>query len=157
MILARGRTAPLRGALLLASAIAVTASAACGGQSNTPPAPPSSAGARVDGGPDGRPIVRGGGIVASMHADPRTFNRYLSQDVASDIVATLLHAKLVRLNRVTQEIEPWLAESWTRSDDGLRYTMKLRPNVDLLGRPPVHVGRCVVFVRGGVRRTRWQR
>jgi len=30
---------------------------------------------------------------------------------------------------VSQEVEPWLAEGWTRSDDGLRYTIKLRANV----------------------------
>lgn len=33
------------------------------------------------------------------------------------------------MNRVTDEAEPWLAESWTRSDDGLRYTVKLRPGL----------------------------
>jgi peptide/nickel transport system substrate-binding protein len=35
----------------------------------------------------------------------------------------------VRINRVTQEVEPSLAESWTRSVDGRRYTLKLRPGV----------------------------
>jgi peptide/nickel transport system substrate-binding protein len=35
----------------------------------------------------------------------------------------------VRINRVTWDLEPWLAESWTRSADGLRYTIKLRPNI----------------------------
>lgn len=38
-------------------------------------------------------------------------------------------AKLVRINRATQELEPSLAESWTRSSDGLSYTLKLRPAV----------------------------
>jgi len=81
------------------------------------------------GGTDRQSIPRGGGIVASIHADPRTFNRYLHQDASSDLVATLTHAKLVRLNRVTQDLELWLAESSTRSADGLRYTLTLRPNV----------------------------
>jgi peptide/nickel transport system substrate-binding protein len=75
------------------------------------------------------PIPRGGQIVASLHSDPRTFNCFLTQDIASDIVATLLNAKLVRLNRVNQEIEPWLAESWERSSDGRRFTIKLRTGV----------------------------
>jgi peptide/nickel transport system substrate-binding protein len=41
----------------------------------------------------------------------------------------LTQAKLIRINRVTQNVEPWLAESWTRSDDGLRYTVRLRADV----------------------------
>jgi peptide/nickel transport system substrate-binding protein len=44
-------------------------------------------------------------------------------------VTLLTHARLVRVNRVTQEVEPWLAERWTRSDDGLRYTLTLRPDL----------------------------
>jgi peptide/nickel transport system substrate-binding protein len=111
---------------------------ACRPATTTTPPPPngaavaeelSGAGRSGDGGTSGGRIIPGGGIVASIHSEPRTFNRYLNQDASSDLVATLMHAKLVRLNRVTQEIEPWLAESWTRSDDGLRYTMKLRPHV----------------------------
>ena len=35
----------------------------------------------------------------------------------------------MRVNRATQEIEPWLADSWTRSDDGRRYTLSCGPNV----------------------------
>ena len=31
--------------------------------------------------------------------------------------------------RRTETLEPWLAESWTRSDDGRRYSLKLRPGV----------------------------
>jgi peptide/nickel transport system substrate-binding protein len=112
----------------IAVALAVATGPACGRSTGPESAAGgSNAGAGRAGGAG--TIVPGGGIVASMHTDPRTFNRYLNQDASSDLVATLTHAKLVRLNRVTQNIEPWLAESWTRSDDGLRYTMKLRPNV----------------------------
>lgn len=39
-----------------------------------------------------------------------------------------MHAKLVRVNRATDELEPALAESWTTTDN-LTYTLKLRPNV----------------------------
>jgi peptide/nickel transport system substrate-binding protein len=41
----------------------------------------------------------------------------------------LTNARLVRVNRATDQAEPWLAESWTRSADGLTYTLKLRPGV----------------------------
>jgi peptide/nickel transport system substrate-binding protein len=77
----------------------------------------------------GDAVARGGEIIASVHTDPRTFNRMMARDSTTDLVATLTQAKLVRLNRVTQELEPWLAESWTRSGDGLTYSLRLRPNV----------------------------
>ena len=73
--------------------------------------------------------TRGGELVASVHTDPKSFNRFLQRDSTTDLVTTLTHGKLVRLNRITQDIEPWLAESWTRAADGLSYTLKLRPNV----------------------------
>jgi peptide/nickel transport system substrate-binding protein len=75
------------------------------------------------------PATRGGALVASIHADPRSFNRFVTRDFSSDLVSTLTQASLVRLNRVTQDIEPWLAESWTRSDDGLQVRLALRPDV----------------------------
>ena len=46
-----------------------------------------------------------------------------------ETLTLLLHAKLVRIDRRTQELEPWLAESWTVSPDGLTYTLRLRPDV----------------------------
>jgi peptide/nickel transport system substrate-binding protein len=73
--------------------------------------------------------TRGGELVASVHTDPKSFNRFLQRDSTTDLVSTLTHGKLVRLNRVTQDIDPWLAESWTRAADGLSYTLKLRPGV----------------------------
>jgi len=67
--------------------------------------------------------------VLSIRAEPSTFNSLTVRDTTTEVLASLLQAKLVRINRVSDEVEPWLAESWTRSVDGLRYTMKLRPNV----------------------------
>ena len=42
-------------------------------------------------------------------------------------VERLTGATLVRVNRGTDRIEPWLAESWTASPDNLTYVVKLRP------------------------------
>lgn len=78
--------------------------------------------------PGGRP-VHGGQLVVSVRTEPGSFNRYVRRDAASDVISLLVNAKLARINRVTQDVEPWLAEGWTRSDDGLRYTVKLRPGV----------------------------
>jgi peptide/nickel transport system substrate-binding protein len=98
--------------------IAALAAAAC--QS---PSPSKPAGAGASG------VPRGGELVLSVRTDPRTFNSLTVPDTTTEVLASLLQAKLVRINRATDDVEPWLAESWTRSDDGLRYTLKLRPNV----------------------------
>src|SRR5467141_3001794 len=74
-------------------------------------------------------VSRGGELVVSIRTEPRTFNRLAARDTSTDLASLLTQARLVRINRVTQEAEPWLAEGWTRSDDGLRYTITLRPNV----------------------------
>jgi peptide/nickel transport system substrate-binding protein len=73
--------------------------------------------------------TRGGDLTVSIRSDPQTFSWYTRHDSSTYIVVLLSQAGLIRVNRVTDEIEPWLAESWTRSDDGLRYTVKLRQGV----------------------------
>ncbi len=45
------------------------------------------------------------------------------------MVTFLTQARLVRVNRSTDELEPWLAEGWTSSPDGLTHTMTLRPGL----------------------------
>lgn len=74
------------------------------------------------------PAVRGGEIVASLRSEPGNYNRYFEASAAADLLALLTQARLARINRVTDELEPALAESWT-TVDGLTYTVKLRPNV----------------------------
>ena len=68
-------------------------------------------------------------LVSSLRAEPRTFNRYAGRDSVLEVVTHLTQAKLVRIDRQTQELQPWLAESWTASADGLTFTLKLRPGV----------------------------
>ena len=72
------------------------------------------------------PVARGGTLVASLRSEPRSFNRLVSRDAATEVVALLTQARLVRVNRATQQLEPWLAEQWTASPDGLVYTLRLR-------------------------------
>ena len=71
-------------------------------------------------------VPRGGSLVVSMRAEPRSFARLVARDTSTALVSDLTQAKLIRINRVTQEIEPSLAESWVRSPDGRRYTLSLR-------------------------------
>ncbi len=73
--------------------------------------------------------VRGGRLLASVRAEPRSFNRLVSRDFISEVVAVLTQARLVRVNRATQQVEPWLAERWTTSPDGRTFTLTLRPGL----------------------------
>ncbi len=73
--------------------------------------------------------VRGGELIASIRSEPSTYNRYVDHSTAGDDLALLTQAPLVHVNRVTDTLEPWLAQSWTESPDHLTYTLKLRPAV----------------------------
>jgi peptide/nickel transport system substrate-binding protein len=74
-------------------------------------------------------IRRGGQIVASVRAEPRSFNRLVSRDQVTELLTILTQGRLVRINRATYELEPWLAESWESSADGRTHTLRVRPGV----------------------------
>src|SRR5438132_3433260 len=74
-------------------------------------------------------VTRGGEIVASVRSEPASFNRHTGRDTTTNLVALLTQARLVRVNQVTQAVEPALAESWTTSGDGRTVTMALRRGV----------------------------
>src|SRR5262245_12241023 len=99
-------------------AIALTA-AGCGSDTTRQAAPVSGAA----NGP-----ARGGELLVSVRTEPLSFSWYTQHDATTDVLTFLTQARLVRVNRVTQEIEPWLAEGWKRSEDGRQDTRKLRPN-----------------------------
>src|SRR5688572_1845500 len=61
-------------------------------------------------------LPRGGSLTGTTNA----------MDLAAE---RLTAAPLVRVNRSTDQLEPWLAESWTASPDNLIYTLRLRPGV----------------------------
>jgi peptide/nickel transport system substrate-binding protein len=73
--------------------------------------------------------ARGGELVASLRSEPPTHNRYVDRSSPGEYLSLLTHATLVRVNRVTDTLEPWLAESWTESPDHLSFTLKLRQGV----------------------------
>lgn len=75
--------------------------------------------------------VRGGSLTATLRGEPKTFNRFAANGVSSpvDALTRLTHAALVRFNRTTGEYEPWLAETWTTSPDGLTFTLTLRDGI----------------------------
>jgi len=71
----------------------------------------------------------GGQIVSSMRGEPKSFNRLVASDQTTDMLATLMQGRLVRVNRSTFELEPWLAERWESSSDGRTHTLHLRQGV----------------------------
>jgi len=72
---------------------------------------------------------RGGQLVASIRAVPRSFNRLVAREQTAELLSMLTQGRLVRINRSTFDLEPWLAEKWETSSDGRTYTVHLRPGV----------------------------
>lgn len=70
--------------------------------------------------------VRGGMLQVAQRAELKTFNPVTAIDAPSREVLWRLHGDLLTIDRVTQQVTPNLAESWKQSDDGTRYTLKLR-------------------------------
>ena len=73
--------------------------------------------------------LRGGEIVASLRSEPKTYNRIFEATAPADLIALLTQARLVRINRATDSLEPALAESWDASPDGSAVTLHLREGV----------------------------
>lgn len=71
----------------------------------------------------------GGELVATVRSEPRSLNRLVARDRTSHLISLLTHARLVRIDLATQEVEPALAERWDVEDEGRRYTFHLRRGV----------------------------
>ena len=69
---------------------------------------------------------RGGSLTVTQRSEPRSFNRLASGSSVTDVVSHLTQAKLVRINRATQQLEPWLAETFETAPGGTVFTLKLR-------------------------------
>lgn len=61
-----------------------------------------------------------------LRSDPKTFNPLLAEEEASETIRYLTGGVLMRLNRLTQDLEPELATSWKVSDGGRTISFKLR-------------------------------
>jgi peptide/nickel transport system substrate-binding protein len=69
---------------------------------------------------------RGGVLHVVERSEPKTFNPVIALDVPSRDVIRRIHADLISIDRASQATVPALAESWTRSRDGLVYVLHLR-------------------------------
>ena len=88
------------------------------------PAPLEAGGASEAGAALETALPRGGSLTGSTDAMPLA-------------VESLTAASLVRVNRSTDELEPWLAESFTADAGNLVYTVKLRPGLVSAGGVPL--------------------
>ncbi len=98
---------------------------------------------------------RGGQLTATLRTEPRSFNRLFAPDPATKLVTTLTQAALVRVNQVTHELEPWLAERCRETVRQLSCRTALRPpspsRPHLFRRRAVHFGRRGLHLSGAVR------
>lgn len=62
----------------------------------------------------------------TLRAEPRSFNRLVAANAVTDSFTHLTQAKLVRVNRTTRELEPWLVEKWETAPDQRTFTLTLR-------------------------------
>jgi peptide/nickel transport system substrate-binding protein len=69
---------------------------------------------------------RGGRLVISQRAEPKTINPLIAIDGSSREIIGLTTADLIHINRSSQKTEPALASSWTASPDAREYTLYLR-------------------------------
>jgi peptide/nickel transport system substrate-binding protein len=68
----------------------------------------------------------GGELRFCLRSEPKTLNPLLAADDASETVRYLTGGVLVRLNRLTQELEPELGTSWKVTNGGKTITFQLR-------------------------------
>ena len=72
---------------------------------------------------------QGGSLTLATISEPLTFNLAISTDASSSGVLGYLFEGLTETSWLTDQVEPALAESWERSDDGLTWTFNLRRDV----------------------------
>ena len=71
----------------------------------------------------------GGTLTIATISEPLTFNLAIANDASSSGVLGYLFEGLTETSWLTDRVEPALAESWERSDDGLTWTFHLRRDV----------------------------
>jgi len=71
----------------------------------------------------------GGSVTYSTIGGPLTLNLALANDSSSTGILGYLFEGLTEISWLNNQVEPGLAESWDRSDDGLSWTFHLRRDV----------------------------
>jgi len=71
----------------------------------------------------------GGELRFCLYSEPKTFNPLLVADTSSEQIRYFTAGVLIRVNRLTQQLEPGLAVSWRVLAGGRTIAFKLRRNV----------------------------
>ena len=73
-----------------------------------------------------RALAQSGELRFCLRSEPKTLNPLLAADDASETVRYLTGGVLVRMNRLTQDLEPEIATSWKITNGGKTITFQLR-------------------------------
>lgn len=73
--------------------------------------------------------VRGGRLVITDFAGPKTFNPVTANEGSSENIIRLIFSGLTTIDAPTQKVLPALAESWSVDSDKKTWTLKLRQGV----------------------------
>ncbi|MDP3919924.1 MAG: ABC transporter substrate-binding protein [Candidatus Omnitrophota bacterium] len=68
-------------------------------------------------------------LVRAIASDPKSFNDIVAQETSTQEVTGYLFEGLTRLNPITGEVEPWLAEHWEISEDQKTWVFFLKKEV----------------------------
>jgi peptide/nickel transport system substrate-binding protein len=84
---------------------------------------------RVEGLESRPDYAEGDFFIDAFGATVKSLTPYVAGDLYQDRIAGYVLDTLLRRDPVTLEFKPWIAKSWTISDDGLTFTFKLRRDV----------------------------
>lgn len=71
----------------------------------------------------------GGELRMAIRSEPKSLHPLQASDESSELIRYLTSGVLIRLNRRTQQFEPWLASEWQLIDGGRRIVFRLRKGV----------------------------
>lgn len=84
---------------------------------------------RVQGLRDQADFAEGDFFIDAFGATVARLTPYISGDVYADRIDDTVLESLLELDPETLEFKPWIAKSWTVSDDGMTFTFKMRDDV----------------------------
>ena len=67
-------------------------------------------------------------LVGTLRTEPETFNRLVTASAAVDAITPLIHAPLIKVDRTSGALTPWLADRWDTLSE-TSYRLHLRENV----------------------------
>jgi len=74
--------------------------------------------------------LKGGQLILALLSNPKTFNPlFASAEQASSFITNMMFEGLVRINAITQDVEPALAKEWKVSNDGKEWIFYLRKGI----------------------------